>query len=68
MFGVILSNGDRAEATSESNVLFAASTLVREAAAHGGASSILRRDIIVTRDGVYNAALTLAARAGRATT
>jgi hypothetical protein len=63
MYEVILSNGDRAEADSESAALLAANTLRREAVANGSSPRIAR-DTVVTFDGVYDGRVTTAARNG----
>lgn len=64
MYEVILSNGDRAERDSESGILLAARTLISEAGTHYGASRLYRRDVIITRDDVYDGKLTSRARRG----
>ena len=64
MYEVILSNGDRAERDTEDGILYAARTLIDEAARHYGAKRLHRKDVIVTRDYVYHGKLTQAAREG----
>lgn len=54
---VILPNGDRAQTFTEGELVAAARVLRREAAEHGAASTLLRRGIVATRDGVRDATL-----------
>lgn len=64
-FHVIVMKGYDAWADDEGGALLAARTLLSDLAQRGGSRTLLRRDIIITRDGVYDASLTSAARSGR---
>lgn len=55
---------DRAHADDADSALYAADRLVSEAAQGYGARRLVRRDVIVTRDGIYDGRLTTLARAG----
>lgn len=63
MYEVILSNGDRAEAETGDAILFAASTLRREAVEHGASPRIARQTIVTFND-EYHAQLTRDAQNG----
>jgi hypothetical protein len=63
-YDVILGS-DRASAEDVGGALLAARTLVDDLAQRGGSRRLLRSDVIVTRDGMYDGKLTQAARDGR---
>jgi hypothetical protein len=65
MFEVILPNVASATATDEGCALYAAHTLVNENARAAGGARMLRREIIITCDGIYHGRLTTMAQAGR---
>ncbi len=62
----IILNGDRAEADTIGGALLAARTLAEDQA-NGiyGAARLIRRDVIITRDGTYDGRATREARDGR---
>lgn len=61
---VLPTTGDRVEAEDERSVLAAARALVDDADQWVGRSRLLRRELIVARDGRYDGPLTEAARRG----
>jgi hypothetical protein len=65
MLEVVLSNGDRAERETEDGILYAARYIIAEAATTYGAARMLRSDVIIARDNVYDGRLTQLAREGR---
>ena len=64
MFEVIL-GGDRAEALDEDSILCAARTLLHDNRILLAAYRLSRKDLLITRDGIYDGKLTQAARLGK---
>lgn len=61
----ILAGRREVTATSPGGALAAARQLVIDAAEMGGSSTLLRKDIIILENGIYNGRLTEAAKSGR---